>query len=132
MTERILSQQELAEIAQLIEGGQMAVMSRDSMRTINNALDWLSPDPFSPDWTAVQVLTRAINELERLRIACEAWEKWEADLLDTAECWDTEDGLPKLNQDLYDRWGELQELRNEAFGGYDARWAEVHQEGVGD
>ena len=98
-----------------------------TIHQINEALNTLAVDPGKPGWPSVLVLTDAINELEELRVkvslmrkTLEAWEKWEADWLDEPDCWDAENGLPTLNQDLYDRWcnqpDSLQQLRNKALG----------------
>ena len=38
-------------------------------------------------------------------------ELWEAKLVETDECW--QDNFPRLNQELYDEWIELQKERNE-------------------
>lgn len=37
--------------------------------------------------------------------------QWEAKLVETDECW--KDNFPRLNQELYDEWIELQGERNE-------------------
>ncbi len=41
-----------------------------------------------------------------------AYERWEADLILCREAWDTADGLPRFTQDLYDRFMEIQAMRN--------------------
>lgn len=38
-------------------------------------------------------------------------ELWETKLIETDECW--QDNFPRLNQELYDEWIELQGERNE-------------------
>ncbi|AZO96164.1 hypothetical protein [Halocella sp. SP3-1] len=39
--------------------------------------------------------------------------EWETELLQTDECWEYE--FPMMNKELYDKWAELQEMRNEAI-----------------
>ena len=39
-------------------------------------------------------------------------EDFEAELIEDNEVWDTEDGLPKITQKFYDKWIDLQNLRN--------------------
>jgi hypothetical protein len=51
-----------------------------------------------------------------LREVLEAYAKWEADVLDCAEAWDVESRLPRMTQALYDRWVEIQLMRDEALG----------------
>jgi hypothetical protein len=48
-----------------------------------------------------------------LREVLERYEKWEADLL--LDGWAWEDGLPRFTQELYDKWIEIQEKRNQAL-----------------
>ncbi|MBI2934642.1 MAG: hypothetical protein HYY29_03625 [Chloroflexi bacterium] len=43
--------------------------TRHTIREINQALAWIAPEPSSPEWWAVQVLTQAIEELEERRQA---------------------------------------------------------------
>lgn len=49
----------------------------------------------------------------RMREALKAWEKWEADIIMTNECWRGE--LPAFTKELWDRIIPLQELRNAAL-----------------
>jgi hypothetical protein len=55
--------------------------------------------------------------LEKVKAYLEALEQWEADWINANECWETPDGYPMLNEDLYDRWcnlpDSLQRQRNE-------------------
>jgi hypothetical protein len=53
------------------------------------------------------------DENTRLRDALEKWCTWEEELLNTREAW--EDGLPKMTQELYDKYIELQSIRNKAL-----------------
>lgn len=58
------------------------------------------------------------NLLAYIRLAhpvLQEYEKWEADLVECDEVWDTEDGLPKMTQALHDRFMAIQEKRNKAL-----------------
>ena len=55
-------------------------------------------------------LLKAYNKARQL---LEAYEQWEADLVQADECWRGD--YPAMNKSLYDRWMELQEKRNEAL-----------------
>ena len=75
---------------------------------------------FFEDTEAVlQALETEKRKVERAKTFIYAFTQWEADMIETGEVWATEDGLPKLTQELYDRWVEgpnsLQNLRNEAL-----------------
>lgn len=65
---------------------------------------------------------------EQMREVLLAWQQWEGDWINEASCWDREDGLPNLNQDLYDRWcaepDNLQEQRNKALALPAGKYAE--------
>lgn len=43
-------------------------------------------------------------------------EQFEADLIERDEVWNTEDGLPKVTKEFYDRWIDLQTERNNLLG----------------
>lgn len=70
---------------------------------------------------AIVTLTQMIQARVKQQMTAEdvlrAYEKWEADIINTGTSWNTEDGLPKLNQAQYDRWIELQEMRDKALKG---------------
>lgn len=53
----------------------METMRNHTMREINEALDWISPEPDAPGWESVMILTDAINELELLRAIAHAADK---------------------------------------------------------
>jgi hypothetical protein len=51
-----------------------------------------------------------------LREVLQAWRAWEAELIEADEAWRAGDGLPRIPQDLYDRYiGELQPMREKAL-----------------
>lgn len=52
----------------------------------------------------------AADEIERLRTVLWAYEQWEADLIMRNEAW--RNGLPTIPQDLWDRFIEIQAVRN--------------------
>lgn len=60
--------------------------------------------------TAIEALEKQISTT----MFMEKLEAWEAKLIETDECW--VNGLPKLTQELYDEWMELQKERNELLG----------------
>lgn len=55
------------------------------------------------------------DAVQDLLAACKAYEQWEADLVLCSEAWSTGDGLPRMTQELYDRFMEIQALRNVAI-----------------
>ncbi len=78
----------------------------------------------------------AESNAERFRAVLEAYEQWEADLLMCGEAWSTPSGLPRMTQALYDRWMEIQAMRNDALGrlnpdGSFVRSSKVHAPGDG-
>lgn len=46
---------------------------------------------------------------------CQAYERWDAKIIRSDEAWDTNDGLPCMTNEVYNRWIELQEQRNEVL-----------------
>lgn len=53
-----------------------------------------------------------LKGLRKLVDALEDIQDWEAELIETNECWQGNKGLPKFNQKLYDYWIQLQTKRN--------------------
>ncbi len=63
----------------------------------------------------------SIADVKRLREVAEGYERWEATLIETDAAW--RDGLPRLTQELWDAWIELQSKRNTALG----RWENIQK-----
>mgnify|MGYP001424609041 CR=1 FL=1 len=61
-------------------------------------------------------LEQRVAELEA---ALRAYEQWEADMILDAACW--QDGLPRMTQDSYDGFMEIQAQRNAALAPKEAR-----------
>lgn len=57
-----------------------------------------------------------IEELAGFVALLRQYEAWEGKLLLTDECWT--DGLPRMNQELYNNWMELQAVRNSLLAPY--------------
>jgi hypothetical protein len=57
-----------------------------------------------------------VDREAKMRVVLEAYEAWEGDMIMGGECWVTADGLPRMTQGLYDRWIEIQNMRNRALG----------------
>jgi hypothetical protein len=52
---------------------------------------------------------------EELQNVLKAYEQWEADMILAGECW--VNGLPRITQTLWDRFIEIQAMRNRALAG---------------
>lgn len=68
----------------------------------------------------INLQAKLINTLEKsasdMIKFLESLEQFEADMIMCEEAWDTCDGMPKLTKEFYDRWTELQSLRNKLLG----------------
>jgi hypothetical protein len=70
----------------------------------------------------IEEMDRKDKEIDRLQAeaaakdaALKAYEAWEAKLIESDQCWDTFDGLPKMDQVLYDDLMACQKQRNAAL-----------------
>ena len=61
---------------------------------------------------AADYLDAMEQQRDVLLAACKAYEQWEADLLRCDAAW--QDSLPRVTQELYDKWMQIQPQRNAA------------------
>lgn len=93
--------------------------SKSIVHCYNGEIDnqWINPDSNAEFIANARTdIPLLITEIENIRQVLEAYEQWEADMIADNKCWNTADGLPKFTQSIYDRFMELQEMRNKVLG----------------
>lgn len=96
----------------------------------NQRILWIGVEPVSrpydtiatiddPEMEGAYELAQVFASSVELRDALKAIEQWEADLLMDDSAW--VNGLPVFTQELYDRWIEVQAMRNNALAKADGK-----------